>query len=566
MPWVQHGPRVQDLELSAEERASASLWLVTALLDAGRATEARTALEDFEGDRDSPSFLARRARAARELGADAQERAALAGELRGAIDALATAGSQVPLHSSGHGWLLFGERRELLSEWIALRAPDLDPQGASEILDLLLSLHSLGTVSRQRELPPADGALLRELLGPRTLGLSFIAGRSTSWILACDRASITLHELPADPLLQSARVELLSALQERLTSSPATRAAAEARLEFAIENASLAFLPGELQERIAGSSRLVITAGQELGSLPWGLLRGAAGRWLGATHAIEHWPSVPLAAQLVQQAGGAAEGLLAAGFLDPGPSAIGSGAIDPRAARVFLDAERLRALLGLSDAPSLELLAGSNATLPRLTAALAQQPALACLTFHGRVDATGRGTELLCAPGGPGDGLGANEAAALDGLPRVVALLACGALRAPLRRGDDGGLSLPNAFLAGGSACVLAAPTPLGAEATFAFWRELAVELAAATEGGAAEALRRARARAVERGDAWEALAAPFAFRAVGWGRTELPTGLPVDADALSSRPWRRTWPWVVLAALVIGFARRRAGRDSTSG
>ena len=553
-------------ELSAPERFLAEEALVRTLLDRGELERAREELDALwakhgPANVDAPEFSTReiglvtlRARLAAHDPRGALDPAQELPLLRRAYAALLQKWQRAPLRQGGLGLLSYAETTRVLGELMRLdRIVHGPEEGARRALETLLAAQSMGTLARTHQIAvPEVREVCHELLGEKTGALLYLGDRERSHLVAVERDEVRYIELAPRYQLDQARKDLERCLGPGL-SGTLNRESFDA----AVDALSALLLPPELRDLVGRWSSVWIVGSDSLGYVPFECLRFGDGERLGLAKAISYLPSLPLGLWLSRREPetNAAQRdfdvcLVAAPDL--------SGRPHPRWPNLdlapFTDADadsilgpyatdRTRRFLG--DDVSTELFSGTLST-DRANAATVLQ-----VVTHGVYDPQReRPAGLLLSSGDPSGGVLWCEDVERWSAPPLVILTACGAARAPLRRGDDGRGHLGGAFLAAGAQAVVLSATDVpyvaGLRLMTHFHRELAQGL------GPAEALRRARAHGTPAG---EPDLSALLVHVVGLGdvpRLAAPTQTPDD------RPGRWGQTLLVLAALVsIGFVWR---------
>jgi hypothetical protein len=541
-------------------------WLLSAGDEAGsdRAFERGSAI-DFGGAR--PPQLERtrltlELRRARERGADASE----VERLRAAFDAELAAWNGERDAGAEQAFLHFAGRTELLAELLLLLIERDAQHGAHAALDLWLEVESLGGLRRRMGAELADRAEFASWMPESAGALLFVPGANRSLAL-CTRAESTFAvPLPAWPRIETEREGLERALA-RFVGSAGARGAAE--LEAARDAVAELVWPEAVARFASECERVAIVAPNNLGYLPFEALPLPSGEPLGVVRAVEYWPSFAVARALCVRAVArpAAEHDLALLVHTRGEEPWTADAGFELSAG---DLERLTRL------PTARVLEHSDASdgLDWLCTAAARAR-LWLLVAHGHYDPRVQPSAGLILPtaSGPAHPWYHDDPrfAEGDGGPALVApplvwLGACGAWRAPFRRGDDGDVQLAGRLLVAGSRAVV---QPF----TRQRFDDLAALTAPATVGLAlgldpAEALRRARTDA--RATAQDALGAwsPLLVHVVGSG---VPLELATTADELrapggygGARVWFVAAGALAAAAWAVG--RRRRERPGSMG
>jgi hypothetical protein len=220
------------------------------------------------------------------------------------------------------------------------------------------------------------------------------------------------------------------------------------------------------------------------------------------------------------------------------------------------------ALSGLHGGERSRLLDGPSATLQALRGAeLAERRALT-IVAHGLYEPTRERPAGLLLAGG--EALWCEDVETLRA-PALVTLVACGAARAPIRRGDDGRSGLGAAFLRAGAETIVLGAGDLELALGLLLDRAFHERLCAGDPP--AEALRGARAALQETGLGRQALLQALLVRVLGLGGERLipiDEALPID-EARGAGEARAPAKNVALAlaglafvGLLLGLAWRR--------
>lgn len=551
----------------------AQVWLGQAnwCLSGGQRTFCNEALAraqavPFDGAR--PALLERieltlRMRLASEDGAPAAEVASLFDAFGRELDtwkAERDAGAeQAFLHFSG--------RAELLAELMLLLESSDPDMGSFAALDLWLQVESLGGLRRRMG---ADLARSGEFLGwwgARGGALLFVPGANRSLALCVEPKHVKAVPLPAWPRIETARENLERSLTGFVGS------AGERGLEdLKVSQAELSKLiwTEEIVQFAEGHSRIAIVAPNNLGYLPFEAFELSSGRPLGVERAVEYWPSFAVARALEERAGGPTQGKssrisnfdlaqLVHTRVEPRWAAGGGFEVSAEGQRDLtrLPADRVLSFDGRGDA--FEWLCGP-----------ARDSAVWLLVAHGHYDPRLQPSAGLVLPSGAGQDRALYHddpafRAKVDGLEpaELVWLGACGAWRAPFRRGDDGDVQLAGRLLVAGSDCVIQPFT----RQRFGDLQALTAPFSAALVDGAspAEALRVARAEALAGATDELGRLAPLLVHAFGSGK---PMNLVTRPSELRTRSSRALWPWIAASVLLAGsglWIGRRSRKESNA-
>jgi CHAT domain-containing protein len=488
----------KDESLPRHLRIYTNLRLAIRHLTAGRPEDAATVLVEIDrlllADdnteaaaplwREAGMLRLVRSRIARALGAGEQEMATHLEEVGAAYDNLLEIWAGTPLLPGGLGFLQWGDRQELLSELLTLRAA-YDPRGARAGLDDLLAGEAHGSLARRLRLPiPTFEEISAALVDDGGI-VAYVPSARGGHIFTIDRDRVELWDLTIKSVLDR---------MARDASAAAFAVDAESTRRL-VEH----LLPDPIVERVRAWSHVYVVGLSELPelpfeSLPLGAQPGAP--ILGRTLPIARLPSISVGVWLARDAAETAPARPddLALWVVPEPS-LAVLARWPDLQRIpFGDDERarLQSAFGPSDgAPFLR-----HPSRSTLTEGSARDARVLNLWCHGAWDeASERPASLVLAPDGDDDdglvGCGAVEVPARD-YPPLVVLSACGAALGPRRPGDDGVEHLGGAFLMGGARTVLLASGELGYRAALGFTESFYDHLASGRSP--AEAMRRARA------------------------------------------------------------------------
>jgi hypothetical protein len=514
------------------------------LLSAGERSASDLAFErgmqvDFGGPR--PRLLERmrltfELRRARTDGADdatlAELRAAFDGELA-LWNAERDAGAE-------QAFLHFAGRTELLAELMLLLAERAPSGGAAQALDLWLEVESLGGLRRRMGADLARRAEFARWM-PDDLGaLLFVPGANRSLALCVSGAEVQAVPLAAWPRIETAREALERALT-RFVGSAGTRGLEELH---AARAALVELLwPVSVARFASARPRLAIVAPNNLGYLPFEALPASSGEPLGVVRAVEYWPSFAVARELRSRptTRRANEHDLALLVHTRGEA--------PWSAQAGFEVgdQDLRRLTRLPDATILQRPESVDG-LDWLCGPAADA-GYWLLVAHGHYDPRVQPSAGLILPtaSGPAHPWFHDDERFAAGTPDpaltpppLVWLGACGAWRAPFRRGDDGDVQLGGRLLVAGARTVIQPFTRQRFDDLAALCAPVSAGLAAGL--APAEALRRARIDA--RSAANDALAewAPLLVHAMGSGEPlELNTALGelrTPSEGLGARSW----------------------------
>jgi hypothetical protein len=298
-------------------------------------------------------------------------------------------------------------------------------------------------------------------------------------------------------------------------------------------------LPAALEAYIEGWTDLLLVGVDDIGYVPFELLPCAGGSTQGARRSIRYCPSIPMALHLARSAA----------VLPPAPPRarlvlapeIGAGRSEAMGVPALtVREEQVRSLLTALRADA-QVYVGRDALGRWLGLDQGESLALLHLLAHGIQDPSReRPAGLLLAVDASGKGtFWAEDIEALR-VPPLVLITACGAGRAPLRRGDGGRSDLAAAFLKSGALTVVLPTTDLELAATLRVTQRLFEQLSRGAR--AAEGLRAVREDLAREGDTTAALHAHLLHVVGGfapaWPPQEAPTGMPaVDGRWLLALP-----------------------------
>lgn len=385
-------------------------------------------------------------------------------------------------------------------------------------------LDSLLAPETRRRVRPL--AAVQEVLGKDEVLLEYFVGEDDVWRWQIRRDSVEVTALPDPGSLKVSVNALIAAVR---------------RGESALE------LRQSVGERLVGSavpaSRLHIATDGFLHGLPFAVL-GPAERPLGATTALVYWPSGSF---LRRTQPPRASGRFAA-LAQPQPPATAPVGLSrslwdtwstplPRAHTEVLDAARQ---LGGSG----DIRIGPDATEQAFWRLVSSSPSVLHVAAHAIVDSDPGSSAILLSPAAGSDGLLRQEEIALGVVSvQLTVLAACSTVDLAGGRTADAFNSLTGAFLAAGTDAVVATRWAVGDAESAAFMQQFYYFLSRGVS--ASEALRRARQRLIAAGyenrpDIWAA------YLVVG------------DARPARRSFWRRNWPWLVGAMLLILLATTR--------
>ncbi|MCC6408841.1 MAG: CHAT domain-containing protein [Planctomycetes bacterium] len=399
---------------------------------------------------------------------------------------------RVPVGKSGWGSLHFATHRGVLAQWMRL-AERADPErGAERAFDALVRAQAQGSLARSLGASsPTLADIRRELLVGDDHGVVVIVpSLDRTYVWTVDRAGVRSFAAPGVLRVEPALDRLRELASRKLTPEERAQVAGLGR------EVARGLLTDDACAVLARWRRLSVVGGEFFGWLPVeSFVVDASGRALGLTHAIDHWPSIPvasaLAARLRAQPAGASE-LACVALASPTIAESSRERWKELVPLPFDDDERAM-LLGELDGARSRVLTGAAADSAGLVEALAAGPRVLALVAHGvQVGELERPAAIALASGGADDDglLACDEVESLRA-PAVVELAVCGSMRGPARCGDDGPSHLAGAFLRAGSSAVLASRADLEYRASL---RLIGAFHSALSDGATvAEALRRAR-------------------------------------------------------------------------
>lgn len=483
--------------------------------------------------------------------------------LRAAFDAeLATWNAERDAGAE-QAFLHFAGRTELLAELLLLLIERDPADGAGAALDLWLEVESLGGLRRRLGTDLARRADFADWMPADCGALLLVPGANRSLALCATAEQTFAVPLAAWPRIAQAREDLERALT-RFVGSSGARGLEE--LEVARDTLAELIWPKAVLDFAAARPRLAVVAPNNLGYLPFEALPTGSGEPLGVVRAVEYWPSFAVTRALRQRpaAPTPADHDLALLLHTRGEAPWSADAgfevgADDRRRLSRLPAERVMEFPEGGD--GLEWLCGPAA-----------RAAFWLLVAHGHYDPRVQPSAGLILPtaSGPAHPWFHDDArfapdsglAALDP-PDLVWLGACGAWRAPFRRGDDGDAQLAGRLLVAGSRAVIQPFTRQRFDDLAALTAPVSAGLAAGLEP--AEALRRARidarAAATDELGAW----APLLVHVLGSGE---PLGLRTSADELrvpSGTDDVRPWLWVAAGLALLALLLRRKQAPSVN-
>ncbi len=402
--------------------------------------------------------------------------------------------SRTPLRSGGVGFLHYGKRRQIIAELIRLTlAVHPGEAGRRRALSIALRVEAMGSTARTLAIEPPPIEEVRALLTGEGRGLLVYVppGPAGGHVFGVDAARIVHAETPGIDAIDARRRDLAVALR-RAARAEGDDARAEGEWTGLADALGEKLLPAEVARAIAGWDAVTVVGRHGLGDVPFDLLPIGDGERLGRAKALSLLPSVPVGIALARRE---RDALPADGpdvFAVLTPEVDHALAADwPEATSIPLPDDDRDRLLESFGARRVVRSGGDATPAALLDPKLAGARALLVLA-HGVYDPgrTGGGAALLLA--GP-DGLVRSPDLERIDAPPLVVLLACGAGRGPVRRGDDGVGRLGESFLLRGARAVVAADADLELGATLDLMEEFGARLAAGASP--AEALRGARDR-----------------------------------------------------------------------
>ncbi len=488
-------------------------------------------------------------------------------EMRAAFDRLLAEWRSVPPRPGGIGFLWFSHK-QLILEYL-LRATLLvegPEEGAARALEDLLRAQAQGSLARRLGAPESArlSEVRRSLLDPGHGLLVYLPSPERGLVFAVDRERILVADLaPRVTLLEARRAFLAEVTRSPADGAPAGMGNAASR-----DMAAL-LLPDPVRTAVREWEGITVVGLDLLGWIPFEALPFPGERPLGLERAVDALPSVPLGLHLVgrEEARAAAGEFLFLGAPTPTPEARARYGIEDLSDR--LRPEHLERMNRAAGRHVLRSHVGREATARRLAGGALDDVAVLHLLTHGVFDP--RGAEphtlrerpaalVLTAASAEDDGLlRCEDVEALEHMPPLVVLSACGAARGQVRQGEDGANHLGGAFLGAGAATVLLSGADLDFDATL----ELVTRFTEHLVGGnapPARALQLARRDLVEAHPEW---AHPYyhgLMQVVGLGRQPLRLS-PAPAPAESG--WKTPLAaGVVLGVLVLAWiaTRRRRG------
>ncbi len=379
-------------------------------------------------------------------------------------------------------FLQLRSRRNLASALLSTIVRGGGENAGDACLMRLLLAEGAGTSAREIGVPAVEPRDIRNRLAQNGVRLLvYLPAPRGSHCIEVNERGAHCHALPSDSSLR-AQVRAIRALLASSGDANAIADHAKALLQRVTPHGEAAWL---------GSSSLVVVGRELLAGLPFEILPTGdpAAPWLGLRAPISYLPSLRLGVWLSQRPPAQtphATARFATGLAAADCAAWGQSDL------VLSDEQMRRALAGLAS-PTATL-------LPRASAAsFTHDPGAALALFaHGVYDATAEAKNgfLLARDGSQASAVFPAACAKLRMAP-FTALAVCGAARASLRRGDDGGGDLVDAAMRGGATCVLSSEFDLRVDDALAMVGETFTQLAHGHDASRAvlEA-RRALARA----------------------------------------------------------------------
>ena len=480
------------------EAFAAELLLATILLDEDEPEEAQAFLEAARERRDSWGVSATEGGRAFFALKAAEWRAARASRDRSRIEAAQREADDVfehfleswgsaPLAPDGTGFLQTPWRAEFLSERIELQLVLGEGQsGARAAFENLLEVQALGTLTRLTSADEVSLATIEKLF-PETekhCALVFSLGRERSLAFILGGSSILTFELASDARIGQTQERL----RETAFDVNAGLVSSTKSLETALRQASAALLPQELEQELSQWDAITVVGAEGAGIFAFEAL-GTQGAPIGVRKAIDHVPSLPIAAWLEARSDPMAGRRSGIHIVFPNSTDMAPARFAHLRSIPFDEAHvsELRRVYGEATVWS-----RGDARLDSLVGA--ETSSALALTFiaHGLYAAERPQPTGLLLEGG--DLLWAGDVARLRA-PPVVSLIACGAGRGLVRVGDDGRSHLGAAFLKAGARSVLLGSMDLALPSGLYLNRVFHERLGQGDTP--AEALRRARQKAI---------------------------------------------------------------------
>lgn len=374
------------------------------------------------------------------------------------------------------------DRRELLALWMALQL-EVHGKDAGSLLALegFLELQSLGTLARSMgcEQPSLD-QVRTAIMGPGHGLLILVPGLSRVVVLLADSESVVAEVVNKGESTYRGRIAKLNEAIEigRLGVSN-SKALDNARHELA----EIVF-PSAIREQLRSWTSVSMVGTGALDSFPYSYLPGLSDRPIGCELALTLLPSIPVGVWMTQQALPAyAAGPSLSVVACPAPGAGHAGIQD-----LPLDAVHRTLLLPGGLQIELRSWLGDDVSLEGFLATDFSQDRLVHLLLHGIPDADQANRAAFALPEGKQLTLPDLEGMRL---PPIVLVSACGANRAPLRKGDDGRNNLIGALQLAGAQMALAAHVEVDYQASLQLTERLLTH--AASGVSVAEALRISR-------------------------------------------------------------------------
>ncbi len=437
------------------------------------------------------------------------------------------------IRDEGLAVLWGSDRRELLALWMALQVAVHGKDAGSVLaLDGFLELQSLGTLARSLGCErPSVEQVRTAILKPGHGLLILVPGLSRVVVIYVDSETVVAEMVNTDESTYRSRIAKLNGAIEfgRLSSSNA-----EVLLEARHGLAEIVFPPA-LRDELRSLSSISLVGTGSLDSFPYSYLPGLSDQPIGCELAVTLLPSIPLGVWMSQQAHpayGAEPSLVVVACPDPGEEHGGIVGL-PLDTALLLPGN-----LGLKRRSWL----GEDVSLDGLNGADFGEDRLVHFVLHGIPDAAQTNRTAFALSGGQQLTLPELERMRL---PPIVLVSACGANRAPLRKGDDGRNNLIGALQLAGCQMALAAHVEVDYRASLQLTERLINH--AARGGTVAEALRRSRQELVA--DLEPGVHPSEYFLADLYGA---PHTYMVTADEVKRAAPSRPWVWLVGAALVL--------------
>ncbi|MFN0244459.1 MAG: CHAT domain-containing protein [Planctomycetota bacterium] len=379
--------------------------------------------------------------------ADRAELEAARTMLEGTLHARLESWRSLELRSGGYGFLLYPDERSMISELMRLDLV-LEPgrMGVERALGRVIATGEVGTLARA--LGAKDTSLARArsaILGNQAdhLLLCYFRAPDQSHLFVVGTDTAEHFPLAGADFIEEKRVAAVDALQRPAESELSVKRLAERNRVIAALGAML--LPRESRPLLEKASRLTVVGLDLFDTVPFEALPWSDEATLGASKAIAHLPSLAAGLVLAERAGN--EPAARTGDTEGGVLLLAV----PTSSKLDVPMASLERILAPYPKRCRALVTGAHASRERLTKDAPAARVIHILS-HGRYELSREraATILLDAPGQSGGALfGADEIERVDAAPLVV-LTACGAGRAPTRRGDGGAADLAGAFFLAG--------------------------------------------------------------------------------------------------------------------